>query len=114
MKKAAIMVAFLITGMLNAQEVKPKYEMVGNEIKATYYHDNGQIKQVGTYLDGKLNGTWVSYNEQGEKLAIGEYTKGVKTGQWVFFSDEKLSQVNYSDNKVEDIKVWKQEIIAKN
>mgnify|MGYP003504238042 CR=1 FL=1 len=114
MKKATIMVAFLVTGLLSAQEIKPKYEIVGNEIRATYFYDNGQIKQVGNYLDGKLNGTWVSYNEQGEKQTIGEYTKGKKTGQWVFFSDEKLSQVNYTENKIEDVKVWKQEIVAKN
>ncbi len=114
MKKAAIMVAFLVTGLLSAQEVKPKYEIVGNQVKATYFYENGQIQQEGYYLNGKPNGTWVSYTENGDKLAVGEYKEGKKSGQWLFLGNENLKQVSYSENKVEDLKIWKQEIVAKN
>ena len=60
MKKIILVAALLVSGMFFAQEIKPKFEVVDNMVKATYYHDNGQVSQEGLYLDGKLHGKWVS------------------------------------------------------
>ena len=54
MKKIVIAAVLLVSGMMSAQEVKPKYEVVDQMVKATYFYDNGQVKQEGFYLDGKL------------------------------------------------------------
>ena len=51
MKNIFIATLLMLSGVFYAQEVKPKYEVVNNMVKATYYHDNGQIKQEGFYLD---------------------------------------------------------------
>jgi len=114
MKKIVVMVALLISGVFYAQETQPKYEVVGNEVKATYFHDNGQIKQEGNYLNGKLQGKWVSYNENGNKIAIGEYANGVKVGKWFFWTEDTLNEVDYSDNRVADVRKWSKEVLVKN
>ncbi len=114
MKKVVIMAALLISGAFYAQEIQPKFEVVGNEVKATYFHDNGQVKQEGNYLNGKLQGKWVSYNEDGNKEAIGEYNNGVKVGKWFFWTDDTLNEVDYSDNRVADVRKWSKEVLVKN
>ena len=114
MKKVVIMAALLISSVFYAQEVKPKFEAVGNEVKATYFHDNGQVKQEGNYLNGKLQGKWISYNESGNKQAIGEYNNGVKVGKWFFWTEDTLSEVDYSDNRVADVRKWSKEVLVKN
>lgn len=74
----------MVSGLMSAQEVKPKFEVVDQMVKATYFYDNGQVKQEGTYLNGKLHGKWVSYNQDGSKQTMGEYENGNKTGKWFF------------------------------
>lgn len=114
MKKVVVMAALLISGVFYAQEAQPKYEIVGNEVKATYFHDNGQVKQEGNYLNGKLQGKWISYSENGNKVAIGEYNNGVKVGKWFFWTEDTLNEVDYSDNRVADVRKWSKEVLVKN
>ena len=112
MKKFIIIGAVLISGMVSAQDVAKKIEVVGNRVKATYYYENGQVQQEGFYKDGKLDGTWVSYDENGTKNAIGEYIKGKKTGKWFFWNDTSLREVDYSESKIASIKNWKQDALV--
>ena len=43
------------------EDIRHKAET--NLIDATYYHENGQISQTGTFdLKGKLHGQWISFN----------------------------------------------------
>ena len=114
MKKVVIMAALLVSGVFYAQEVKSKYEIVGNEVKATYFHDNGQVKQEGNYLNGKLQGKWISYNVNGNKEAIGEYNNGVKIGKWFFWTGDTLNEVDYSDNRVAEVRKWSKAALVKN
>jgi antitoxin component YwqK of YwqJK toxin-antitoxin module len=114
MKKVVIMAALLVSGVFFAQEVKPKYEIVGSEVKATYFHDNGQIRQEGNYLNGKLQGKWVSYNENGNKEAIGEYNNGLKVGKWFFWTNATLNEVDYSGNRVAEVRKWSKEALVTN
>lgn len=99
MKKIMILGALLISAVTFAQK-EPKLEVVGNQVKATYYYDNGQIQQQGFFTDGKPDGKWVAYDVNGNKKSIGEYTKGEKTGRWIFWNDNKTSQVEYTNNQV--------------
>ncbi len=114
MKKIILIVALLVSGMFFAQEVKPKFEIVDNMVKATYYHDNGQIKQEGFYLDGKLHGKWISYTEAGVKQTIGEYENGAKVGKWFFWNDKSLSEVDFSKSKIDAVKKWSQDALVNN
>lgn len=116
MKKLVILVAVLFSGVIFAQEAKPVLEPFGKKIKATYFYENGQVQQEGYFENGKLEGIWVSYNESGDKIASGEYVAGVKTGKWFFWSQvdgkSSLSEVDFSNNKIEKVKNWRQDAFA--
>lgn len=114
MKNVLIAGVMLVTSLTFAQEVKPKYEVIGEEVKATFYYDNGQVKQEGNYLNGKPNGKWVSFNEDGTKQAIGEYNNGVKTGKWFFWSESTLNEVDFTDSRIAVVKKWSKDVLVKN
>ena len=44
MKKIWIMGVILVSGVAFAQTTKPVLEQEGNLVKATYYYDNGKVK----------------------------------------------------------------------
>lgn len=112
MKKYIILALVLFSGVTFAQSAKPVLEPFGKKIKATYFHENGQIQQVGFFENGKLEGIWVSYDENGNRIATGEYVQGVKTGKWLFWKDEQLAEVAYSENNVTSVKNWMQEAMV--
>jgi antitoxin component YwqK of YwqJK toxin-antitoxin module len=116
MKKFVILVAVLFSGVVFAQDSKPVLEPFGKKIRATYFFENGQVQQEGYFVDGKLDGIWVSYNEDGDKIASGEYVAGVKTGKWFFWSqnaDKKsLCEVDFSQNQISKVKNWRQDAFA--
>ena len=114
MKNVVLAGILLVTSLTFAQELTPKYEIVGQEVKATFYHDNGQIKQVGNYLNGKPNGKWVAYNEDGSKQAIGEYANGSKTGKWFFWNEASLSEVDFSESRIAEVKKWSKDVLVNN
>lgn len=106
MKKLCITAMLLVSGVIFAQENGAKHELVNQMVKSTFYHDNGQIQQVGFYKDGKVHGQWVSYDENGEKAAMGQYDKGMKVGKWIFWTGSELTEVDYSDSRVAQVKKW--------
>ncbi len=104
MKNLMISGMLLVSGVFFAQEVKPKFVAVDNDmIQATYYYDNGQVKQEGVYLDGKLHGKWVSYNEDGTKQTSGEYNQGEKVGTWTFYNASTIKKVAFSNSRVASV-----------
>ena len=113
MKKYFIAAAMLVSAMVSAQEKEPRLEANGELVKATYYHDNGQIAQQGYFKDGKADGKWIAYDLNGNKKSIGEYTQGQKPGKWFFWNDKSLSEVDYSNSRVSNVQSWNQ-AVAKN
>ena len=109
MKKIVILFVFLITATSFAQEQKaPKVENVAGETEVTYFYENGIVKQHGFFNEnGKLQGTWTSYDIQGEKLAIGNYDNGQKIGKWFFWSDDTLKEVDFIKSKIANVNEWK-------
>ena len=115
MKKSIIAAAMLLSaGVLSAQEIKPKHEIINNTVKSTYYYDNGNIMQTGYYKNGKPQGSWVLYNEDGTRQAIGQFENGKKVGKWFFWTGDTLSEVDYSNNSIAQVKKWSKEAIAAN
>ena len=74
--------------------------------KLTQFHDNGEVAQQGHILRNKLDGVWESFDAEGNKIAVGNYYKGVKSGTWFFWTDEQLIEVEFVNNKVEDVIYW--------
>ena len=100
------MVAVLFCAVYSWAQQEPELKLneETNLIEATYFHDNGEKSQVGTFnLEKQLHGKWVSYNEEGEKISIGSYTNGRKTGKWVFWSKGDKKEVEYSNNAIASV-----------
>ena len=114
MKKIIIAGLLLSACVVSAQNVEPKYEIENQMVKATYYHDNGNIKQEGYYKDGKLHGKWLAYNEDGTKQSLGEYNNGTKCVKWFFWNNATLSEVDYNDSRVAEVKKWSTDAIVLN
>ncbi|MBE7635106.1 hypothetical protein G1K66_12010 [Tenacibaculum finnmarkense] len=52
------------------------------------YHENGNIKEIGTYDDkGYRTGSWKSYHENGMPYQIGQYSNNMKIGYWEHYHD---------------------------
>ncbi len=75
-------------------------------VKATFFHDNGQVAQEGYFLNGKLHGEWVMYDGSGKKIAMGQYAGGAKTGKWFFWEETLLKEVDFSNNQIVAVVNW--------
>ena len=94
---------FLLLGLISVAqpEQHPKFEVMGDMILATYFHENGTIHQPGFFSkDGILDGLWTSYDTHGNKVSQGNYSKGIKTGQWLFWTDNTLREVDFEGFKM--------------
>ncbi len=108
MKKIAIILVMFCVGFVSAQEndKKVKLEKKGNLVEAIYFDSNGVIDQQGFFKNNKRHGNWISFNEKGEKMIVGHYVDGKKTGKWVFKTNEKLTEVDYLDNRIVGVNEW--------
>ncbi|MCW1953021.1 MAG: nicotinic acid mononucleotide adenyltransferase [Flavobacteriia bacterium] len=105
--KRIVLIGLLVMGWsMTAQTTNPTYEKVGDLVKATFFHENGEVAQTGFYLDTKLHGEWKMYNKQGDKIAMGTYKEGAKSGKWFFWEGEALKEVDYISNKIAAIRQW--------
>jgi len=95
----------MVSAVMFSQD-KPKLENLDDQVKATYYYENGNVKQVGNFLDGKLEGKWVSYSEEGNVQAIAYYKDGKKHGKWQYFESANVTkEVNYKNNNIVEVVV---------
>ena len=108
MKNMILTFVMLFSVAMIAQEnnIKPTFEKDGDMVKATYFHENGEIAQVGNLLNKKPHGEWVSFDADGKKTAVAQYNKGVKVGKWFMWSGDELTEIDYNDNKIVNVIKW--------
>lgn len=105
MKTLALTLALLISGITFGQSSitgKPVVEKVTeSSSKATWFHANGSVREVGYFLNGQKHGTWISYDESGNKVMEANYNNGVKDGNFsAWFSNGSIHyHIVYSDGK---------------
>ena len=106
MKKfiAVIILTITATSFTFAQENEPTFEKQDDLVKATYYHDNGMVKEEGFFKGDKLHDKWVHYNENGKVKIIAFYKNGMKDGKWYLIDEKSVKEVTYSLNKIVDVK----------
>jgi len=109
MKKLLTLIVLFVIANINAQEVEPTYEKAGDMVKATYYYQDGSIKEQGFFKDKKLTGQWISYNQDGEKTMIANYDAGKKVGKWFAWNKNSLKEITYNNNKVISLKKWNED-----
>ena len=110
-KTLILIVAITFSGSMFAQTdaIEPVFEKQGELIKGTFYYEDGNVRQEGTYKDGKLHGEWVTYNGEGKKNGLAHYTNGKKTGKWFFWDKDRLSEVNYEESVIISVNSWRNE-----
>ena len=92
----------LLGFMLSAQTAITTYNQTG-VLDATYYtsgsfterityFENGEIKEIASFVNLKPEGEWLTFNEVGEIIQRGKYENGRKTGEW-FVSCEISKQL---------------------
>jgi antitoxin component YwqK of YwqJK toxin-antitoxin module len=102
--KKLLFIALFVSTLTYAQNSTPELEINGSQVKATYYYENGSVQQVGHFLNGKLEGKWISYDQNGNVLSVAEYTNGTKTGKWTVYSHAlPVKEVDYVSNQIVSI-----------
>lgn len=93
-----IFVSFIV----NAQNTPlPKTETKGNLQEITLYYENGSIMQHGFYTkEGKLHASWESFNLDGSRQCYATYNNGSKVGIWTYWSKDKITKIEYDNDKV--------------
>ena len=109
MKRTVFLLSFFLIALSSYSQNK---EVVHNKdtdlLEVTFYHDNGQISQTGSYtLDGKLHGNWLSFDQEGKKITSANYDHGKKVGKWFYWNNETLKEVDYMNNAIVDVTEWK-------
>ena len=83
--------------------VKSRYEYTTTQTYSfSNYYQSGKLMETGSFLNGKLDGTWNTYNEAGYKTAEAFYKVGEKIGEWKIF-DEHGSlryKITYDSKKI--------------
>jgi len=109
MKKLLLLVCLFAISMMQAQDKKqPTYEIDGNLVKATYYHEDGAVEKQGYFKNKKLTGEWTQFDKKGNKITIGYYKNGKKVGKWCVWNNGLLTEINYKDNIIASVNTQKQ------
>ena len=106
MKKAILILMALCSVYMYSQNTAPTFEKDGKMVKATYFHSNGEIAQVGYMLKGRLHGDWTMFNAEGTKIASGKYIDGKKQGTWYFYENDVVKEVEFVDGKIAAVRDW--------
>ncbi len=109
MKKSILLLVLLFVAASTYGQADSNTKIVkkGSTTEVTYYYPNGVIQQKGSFnSQGKLHGTWTSYDVDGKKLMIGNYDNNKKVGKWLFWSNNKLKEVDYVDSKITKVSEW--------
>ena len=110
MRILLVIVSLLSLGTLSAQELLGQERWPDGTLKATRYsegdrihfityHENGKVKEMGAFLQGKRDGEWKQYTESGALVARAAFNKGVRQGVWEFRNgaDRPLGLLVYSN-----------------
>ena len=54
---------------------------------------NGKLKGIGSFKDGKPEGEWKTYHENGELERIGSVKDGKRQGDWKYFHENGKKRV---------------------
>lgn len=105
---AAVQAQEVRTTTYDNGQIQTQYTIYGDYVQMISYHENGIVKETGSYLENKPHGEYHLYDEEGELLSAGEYVKGQKQGIWLFRAGggETLYKVVYKDNVQVEVDRW--------
>jgi len=56
----------------------------GDRIHFITYHENGRVKEMGCFKNGRRDGVWKQYSDTGALLAQAGFRNGQRQGVWEF------------------------------
>ena len=59
-----------------------------NDKENGLWHENGQLKDIGFFNNGKMNLKWKGYYKNGQLKYSGEYDNDYKVNSWIYWSDK--------------------------
>ncbi|MDZ7847734.1 MAG: hypothetical protein U5L96_13745 [Owenweeksia sp.] len=67
------------------------------------------MREAGSYINDKPDGSWVSYYPDGSIHTRASYAQGKKEGKWYVYSQDGqyLYEVIYENNRMQDSNRWK-------
>ncbi|WP_193708430.1 toxin-antitoxin system YwqK family antitoxin [Alkalibaculum sporogenes] len=74
------------------------YQYDGN--KLTYFFKDGKVKALGISDNNIMEGEWKFYRGTGELWQVGHFLSGKKNGTWIRY--DKNGQVEYSETFIDD------------
>ncbi|ARV06915.1 nicotinic acid mononucleotide adenyltransferase [Polaribacter sp. SA4-10] len=109
MKKLIIIGILCIASIGYSQDNEPTFKAEGDLVKATYYYEDGSISTQGYFKDKKLTGEWTRFDNEGKKIQLAYYDNGKKVGKWFVWTKESLKEINYDNNAIVNVNLWKSE-----
>lgn len=99
MRGITFIIAVLIMGSMHAQRAEllaqerwadgtlraTRYQE-GDRIHFITYHENGRVKEMGCFRNGRRDGVWKQFNDTGTLLAQAGFRNGQRQGVWEFRS----------------------------
>ncbi len=70
----------------------------GPRVHFITYHENGQVKEMGCFNDGRRDGVWKQYSDTGALLAQAGFRNGQRQGVWEFRNadDQPVGRLTYA------------------
>lgn len=73
--------------------LKLQFISLGNKlVEATYFFENGDVYEMGFYLDGKLTGNWLTFDVNNELQTSAYFVGNKKVGVWKMYENGRLSK----------------------
>jgi len=67
------------------------------------YHENGRVKEMGCFLNGRRDGVWRQYTDTGVLLTQASFSQGQRQGVWVFRNHANMvvGRLSYSNGLIQ-------------
>lgn len=113
MRFVLIALILLLAQAAQAQEILAQERWPDGTLKATRYaeggrihfityHENGRVRQVGCFLNGRRDGLWREYSDTGVLLTKAGFRNGERQGVWEFRShgDAVVGRLTYTEGRI--------------
>lgn len=93
---------------IGSGEIKSTYVQKRGLVVVTHYHDNGTIRETGSFKNGVPEGTWQTFAENGQKTAELNYKNGKRHGEfrvWDLYT-HTYTEINYADGQALATNKW--------
>ncbi|MBK8228193.1 MAG: hypothetical protein IPK70_13600 [Flavobacteriales bacterium] len=75
----------------------------GDRVRFITYHENGRVKEMGGFRDGRRDGEWKQFSDTGAVLAHASFRNGLRQGVWEFRSHRNsvVCRLVYSEGVIQ-------------